>query len=149
MSTLASLNKLTPQDAAEQLFAAHKTQREWLDEFSASLDRRRAGQSFARTLTVWDVSQSEAARLFGVSRQALNKWLAQGAPAERAKAIADLAAATDLLVRYLKRDRIPAVVRRPVPAINGDSLLDLLGQGRTPELLALCRAMFSFDQAHR
>ena len=149
MSTLASLNKLTPEDAAEQVFAAHKTQREWLDEFSASLDRRRAGQSFARTLTVWDVSQSEAARLFGVSRQALSKWLVQGAPAERAEAIADLAAATDLLVRYLKRDRIPAVVRRPVPAANGDSLIDLLGQGRTPELLVLCRAMFSFDQAHR
>ena len=149
MSTLASLNKLTPEDAAEQVFAAHKTQREWLDEFSASLDRRRAGQSFARTLTVWDVSQSEAARLFGVSRQALSKWLVQGAPAERAEAIADLAAATDLLVRYLKRDRIPAVVCRPVPAANGDSLIDLLGQGRTPELLTLCRAMFSFDQAHR
>ena len=149
MSTLASLNKLTPEDAAEQVFAAHKTQREWLDEFSASLDRRRAGQSLARTLTVWDVSQSEAARLFGVSRQALSKWLAQGAPAERAQAIADLAAATDLLVRYLKRDRIPAVVRRPVSAANADSLVDLLGQGRTPELLALCRTMFSFDQAHR
>lgn len=149
MSTLASLNKLTPEDAAEQVFAAHKTQREWLDEFSASLDRRRAGQSLARTLTVWDVSQSEAARLFGVSRQALSKWLVQGAPAERAEAIADLAAATDLLVRYLKRDRIPAVVRRPVSAANADSLIDLLGQGRTPELLALCRAMFSFDQAHR
>ena len=149
MTTLASLSKLAPREAAEQLFAAHKTQRAWLDEFAASLDRRRAGQSLARTLGVWDVSQSQAARLFGVSRQAVSKWLAQGAPAERAQAIADLAAATDLLVRYLKRDRIPAVARRPVPAANGDSLIDLLGQGRTPELLALCRAMFSFDQAHR
>ena len=149
MSTLARLSKLEPQEAAERLFAAHKTQRGWLDEFAASLDRHRAGQSLTRTLGVWDVSQSAAARLFGVSRQAVSKWLTHGAPAERAEAIADLAATTDLLVRYLKRDRIPAVVRRPIPALNGDSLLGLLEQGRTSELLTVCRAMFRFDQAHR
>lgn len=49
MNTLASLSKLAPQDAAEQLFAAYKTQRALLDEFFASLDRCRAGESLART----------------------------------------------------------------------------------------------------
>ena len=44
---------------------------------------------------------------------AVSKWLEQGGPAERVETVADLAAATDLLVRYLQRDRIPAVVRRP------------------------------------
>ena len=66
-------------------------------------------------MDVWDLSQAAAARRFHVSRQAFAKWLRQGAPAERATAVADLAAATDLLVRHLKRDRIPAVVRRPDP----------------------------------
>jgi hypothetical protein len=49
---------------------------------------------------------------------AVSKWLEQGVPAERVETVADLAAATDLLVRYLQRDRIPAVVRRPAPALR-------------------------------
>ena len=85
-------------------------------------------------MEVWGLSQAEAARLFGVSRQALGKWLQHGIPAERAQAVSDLAAATDLLVHYLKRDRIPAVVRRPIHALEDASLLDLAGAGRHPDV---------------
>lgn len=134
-----------PEEAAEQIFAAHRHEGAWLDAFTQSLDRRRAGASLERTLRVWGVSQAEAARLFGVSRQAVGKWLAHGAPAARAKALADLAAATELLVCSLKRDRIPAVVRRPIPALGGVSLMDLLAQGDTGSLLRACRDMFRFE----
>jgi predicted transcriptional regulator len=141
------VTELDPREAAAKLAAAHQKELGWLDEFAEYLDRHRAGQSLARTLTVWDLNQSQAARLFGVSRQALSKWLDQGVPAERAEVIADLAAATDLLVRYLKRDRIPAVVRRSVAMLNNQSLLDLLTAGETRTLLQACRDMFDFDQA--
>ena len=94
---------------------------------------------------MWGLSQAEAARLFGVSRQAIGKWLYKGIPPERARAISDLAVATDLLVRYLKRDRIPAVVRRPVAALDEASLMDLLARGDTRMLLATCRDMFQFE----
>ena len=50
-------------------------------------------QSLGRVLNLWDLSQAEAARLFGVSRQAVSKWVAKGPPAERTESIADLAAA--------------------------------------------------------
>ena len=83
-----------------------------------------------------------------MSRQAIGKWRRRGVPPERAGAVADLAAATDLLVRHLKRDRIPAVVRRPIPALGGVSLVELLGRGDTGAVLAACRDMFRFDQAH-
>ena len=96
---------------------------------------------------MWGLSQAEAARLLGVSRQAIGKWLHRGIPPERARAISDLAAATDLLVRYLKRDRIPAVVRRPSRVLDGASLMDLLAQGDMQGLLSACRAMFRFEQA--
>ena len=69
-------------------------------------------------------------------------------PPERAGAVADLAAATDLLVHHLKRDRIPAVVRRPIPALDGVSLVDLLARGDTRAALAACRDMFRFDRVH-
>jgi predicted transcriptional regulator len=138
---------LDPRDAASRLIAAHADDAEWLDAFAVELDRRRAASSLARTLGVWQLSQSDAARLFGVSRQAVSKWLEQGVPADRVETVADLAAATDLLVHYLKRDRVPAVVRRAVPALEGRSLLDLLGAGLSGELLQACRGMFAFDRA--
>ncbi len=145
----ATVNRgLDPEDAAEQTFAAHQHDGAWLDVFTERLDRRRAAASLARTIEVWNLSQAEAARLLGVSRQAVGKWLRHGAPAERARVVADLAAATDLLVRYLKRDRIPAVVRRPIPALDGVSLVDLLARDDTRAVLAACRGMFRFDRAH-
>lgn len=141
------VTELDPHEAAEQLLQTDTVDTAWLDAFSEYLDRRRSGLSLAQTLTLWDLSQSEAARLFGVSRQALSKWFRQGIPSDRAQATADLAAASDLLVRYIKRERIPAVVRRAIPALDGVSLLDLLEQGRTGEVLKACRDMFDFERA--
>lgn len=139
---------LGPEDLAEQVFAAYGHDAAWLNRFAECLAGHRAGESLGRTIEVWDQSQAEAARLFGVSRQAFGKWLRHGAPAHRAVAVADLAAATDLLVRYLKRERIPAVVRRPIPALGGVSLVDMLERGEMRRLLAACRDMFRFEQVH-
>lgn len=144
---LDGIADLDPREAASFVAAAHGGRRGWLDEFSEYLDRYRAGQSLARTLAVWGLSQAEAARLFGVSRQAVGKWIDAGVPVERTEAVADLAAATDLLVHYLKRDRIPAVVRRPVARMSDRSLLDLLAKGQTGAILAACRDMFAFERA--
>ncbi len=143
----ARIANLDPREAAERIIASHSDEDDWLDAFSEHLDRSRPGRPLERVLNVWGLNQSEAARLFGVSRQALNKWLDKGVPAERFGAVADIAAATDLLVRYLKRERIPAVVRRPVAALEERSLVDLLGAGQTRLLLQTCRDMFNFDQA--
>jgi predicted transcriptional regulator len=148
MNSITTVRELSPEEAAEQIYAAHAHEGAWLDAFAESLDRRRASRSFARTMEVWGLSQSEAAHLFGVSRQALGKWLRQGIPTERTRAISDLAAATDLLVHYLKRDRIPAVVRRPAHALEEASLMDLLTRGDTRTLLATCRDMFRFERTH-
>ena len=148
MSKATAILESNPEEAAEQIFRAHRHETAWLDAFTESLDHRRAGESLARTLWVWGTSQAEAARLLGVSRQAVGKWLQRGAPPARAGALADLAGATELLLRYLKRDRIPGVVRRPIPALGGVSLMDLLAQGDTRSLLSACRDMFRFDNVH-
>lgn len=131
-----------PTDVADAIITAHAGEVEWLDAFAEALDRRRGGQQLGRVLEVWGLSQSEAARLFGVSRQAVSKWLASGPPAERAEAVADLAAATDVLVHHLRRDRIPAVVRRRAPRLGDRSLIDLLRDNDSSDVLASCRAMF-------
>jgi ParB-like chromosome segregation protein Spo0J len=147
MSRRANLAQLDPQAAAAALVEARKGELGWLDAFAEHLDRQRAAAALGRILAAWGLSQAEAARLFGVSRQAVGKWLDHGLPVERAPLVADLAAATDLLVHYLKRERIPAVVRRPIPARGGVSLLELLGQGEGAAVLQACREMFDFERA--
>ena len=147
VGTSDTSRSLGPEEAAERTFAAHGQDSAWLDAFTERLDRLRGGASFARTIEVWGLSQAEAARLFGVSRQAVGKWLRNGAPSERAGVVTDLSAATDLLVRHLKHDRIPAVVRRPIPALDGESLVGLWGRGETRAVLAACRDMFRFGRA--
>ncbi len=146
--SLQNIMALSPQEAARLLIDAQDEHPDWLDRFSEQLDRHRSGQALARVLSVWDLSQADAARLFDVSRQAIGKWMHQGVPAERAEAVSDLAAATDVLLHHLKRDRIAAVVRRTASALDDRSLLDLLAGGGSAAVLAACRAMFDFSQAH-
>jgi hypothetical protein len=145
---VAVLDELAPDEAAATLVEAHRGDPSWLDAFEDELDRRRSGAELARILRVWGLTRTDAGALFGISRQALSKWIDDGVPTDRAEAVADLAAATDLLVRHLKRDRIPAVVRRAAPALGGTSLVGLLADGDTSRLLAATRAMFRFGDLH-
>jgi DNA-binding transcriptional regulator YdaS (Cro superfamily) len=136
-----------PVTSAARLVARHRDDPHWLDRFVAEIDRHRSSGELVRVLEVWGLSRAELARILGVSRQAVSKWVAVGVPAERATALADLAAATDLLVRYLRRDRIPAVVRRPAPRFGGYSLVQLAADD-TRTALEACRAMFDFASVH-
>jgi transcriptional regulator with XRE-family HTH domain len=131
----------TPHDVAEQLIAEAPS-REWLRKLTDDLDRRVRADPLERLLGLWGLSASEASRAFGVSRQALSKWRQSGVPAERATALADLAAATDVLDRRVKRERIPGVVRRPAESLAGRSLYDLACAGRHAEVLEAVTTMF-------
>jgi hypothetical protein len=137
-----------PKRLASQLVEASRDRPGWLAAFAGELESQALVDSLRRFLGVWDLSASEASRLFGVSRQALSKWFTQGVPADRLEMVADLAAATDLLVRYLKRDRIPATVRRKAERLGGRSLLDLVAAGDSRRTLEACRAMFDFSAVH-
>jgi hypothetical protein len=142
----AELTDLAPSEAARVL--VRSADEVWLSELQRSLDRQRARAGLDRVLAVWKLSQTDAAALFGVTRQAIAKWRARGVPASRIEAVADLSAATDLLIRHLKRDRIPAVVRRGSAQLGGLALLDLVGRGRTRDVLIACRKMFRFGDTH-
>lgn len=116
-----------------------------LNELREMLDHETQRGDIEFFQDTWGLNQSEAAELFGVSRQAYSKWLAGGPPTSKAMVFADLAASSELLVRYLQRSRIPAVVRRPAAALGGSSLVDLVAAGRSSEVLVACRAMFAFE----
>jgi hypothetical protein len=95
-----------------------------------------------RLLVLWNLSAAQGAQLLGISRQTFAKWQKAGPPAERAKAVAAWAAATDILNHHLKRERIPAVVRRKAADLAAKSLLDLARAGEYDRVLSVVGTMF-------
>jgi hypothetical protein len=89
------------------------------------LDHQLNASPLQRTMRLWDLSAAQIGQMFGISRQAASKWLADGPPAARRDQVAVLGQATDLLDQWVKRERIAAVVRRPVDALGGRTRLDV------------------------
>ena len=135
-----ALNTMTPKAAAATIAAAADP--DWTRQFVDELDRTVRTDPLERFVELWGLSNSAAAGVFGVSRQAFSKWLKTGVPVVRTDAVADLAAATDLLDRYVKRERIRAVVRRPAPVLGDGSLLDLASNGQTRRVAEAVEQMF-------
>lgn len=143
---MTALADLDPREAAVRLLAEHDD--EWIGSLADELDRHLRGRQLTRIARLWHLSRTELGALFGVSRQAVSKWITQGVPAERVEQVADVAAMTDLLAHYLKADRIPAVVRRRASQLEGRTLIELVGAGRSGEALRLTRRMFTFTDLH-
>jgi hypothetical protein len=100
-----------------------------------------------RIRDVLGINRTELARLFGVRRQALDYWSANGVPAERQEKLATLGELADLLVAKLKADRIPGVLRRPAAAYGGRSALEAIADGEAELVLAELRDAFDWATA--
>jgi hypothetical protein len=131
----------SPHVVAERL-VAEAPDRAWLRALVDELDGRLRTDPLERLLALWALSASEAARVFGVTRQAVSKWRQSGVPADRTPALMDLAAATDELDRRVKRERIPAVVRSAAADLGGQSLLELAYEGRHAAVREAVARMF-------
>jgi hypothetical protein len=130
--TVSALRRLDP--AAAALAVTAEADDAWTLEFLRALETRVRTRPLERLMATWDLSAAATGRIFGVSRQAVAKWRGSGVPDDRAVALADLMAATDILERYVRRDRIPAVVRRPAALLDGRTLLELAEAGRIAEV---------------
>lgn len=131
---------IAPEDMARNLIGTADA--DWIRHLVDALDREVRTEPLRRLVKLWDLSNAAAARLFGVSRQAFSKWLASGPPADRADDVARVAAITDLLDRYVKRERIPAVVRRPAPVLGERSIIDMVEAGEYADAAARVGTMF-------
>jgi hypothetical protein len=118
---------IDPSTMARDLIASADT--EWLRDLVDALDREVRVAPLERLVSLWDLSNAAAARLFGVSRQAFAKWLVDGPPASRVDDVTSVDNVTQLLDRYVKRERIPAVVRRPAANLGGASILETVESG--------------------
>ncbi len=142
MSSMVWLDE-DPKLVAARLVDASRDRPAWLAAFAGELETRALADQLPRVLGAWSLSAADGGpHVRGVPPGAVQVVEAR-VPADRLEAVADLAAATDLLVHYLKRDRIPAVVRRSAPRMGGRSLMDLAAAGDTRGVLGVCRAMFT------
>jgi hypothetical protein len=131
---------VAPDELARELVESADV--DWLRELVDALDREVRTGPLLRLISLWDLSNAGAARIFGISRQAFSKWLAAGPPADRADDVAAVDNITSLLDRYVKRERIAAVVRRPAPTFGDLSILERLESGDYAETADLVRSTF-------
>lgn len=130
---------MAPEDLAHDL--VDSADADWLRELVDALDREVRAEPLRRLTKLWDLSNAAAGRLFGVSRQAFAKWLAKGPPADRAADVANVSTVTDLLDHYVKRERIPAVVRRPAPLLGDRSIIEAIEAGGYEETAIHVKSM--------
>ena len=122
-------DELTDKLAAEVLLRAGGRS-DVLRRVIDRLDQELNASPLQRTVRLWDISATQLGQMFDISRQAASKWLADGAPASRRDQVAVLGHATDLLDQWVKRERIPAVVRRPVDRLGGRTRLEVALDGQ-------------------
>jgi hypothetical protein len=103
-------------------------------EVAEGLERGLGVQPLKRLERLWQLSGTEVAGAFGVSRQAYSKWLVSGIPSERVKDVGLLDEATMELLANVKMVKIPEVVRREAPNLGGWSLVELLKKGDFQEI---------------
>lgn len=111
-------------------------------ELAQQLERRLSARPLERFERVWQLSSSQAAQVFGVSRQAYSKWHHDGVPADRRSDVQLVDDATQQLVDHVKVERIPAVVRRSADRLGGASLLGLAKERQLARLRDESVAMF-------
>jgi DNA-binding XRE family transcriptional regulator len=100
-----------------------------------------------RAREAFDLSKTELAELFGVSRQAVDRWIETGVPGDRQEKLSAMLSLADLLERKLKPGRLPGIARRPADAYDGETMLALIRDDRHQELLDKVRASFEWDVA--
>lgn len=118
-----------------------------LQKLISEAERERENASPVRRLMeIFDVSSAELADVMNVSRQAIEKWLLAGPPADRLEKVATIASIADIL-SYRLRPGLPAfAARRPAEAYEGHTMLELLKADRHDWLLESVRDSFDYTR---
>ncbi len=108
---------------------------------SASLERafrRRGVRRLYSIQRAFQVNARELGELFGVTRQAVDQWMQRGVPTDRFADVDRVAELADELSRTFRRDRLPSIVRAPLPGLDNASILETIlarGTARAFELV--------------
>ncbi len=126
------------KDIDEQSFA-------WFTKSMAEVEyEQERGSPLRRAMTTLDLASSDVARLMGVKRQAVDKWLIAGPPADRCPKIAAVAEIADILRHRLRKGLPAAAARRPADAYGGMTMLELIEADEHEWLLRSVKESFDY-----
>jgi DNA-binding transcriptional regulator YiaG len=114
-----------PAQAVERLLAADSEAAAVLVQL---LERHLSGDPLRRIERVWQLSASQTAAMFNVSRQAYSKWRSGGVPADRREDVRQLDESTQIMLEHVRVERIAATVRRAAPSLGGLTLIQVATQ---------------------
>lgn len=93
---------------------------------------------------IFGLSETRVARLFGVSRQAVEKWRVAGVPGSRSADVDRVLEIAHVFKKRLKAERIPQIVSTPAKGLDGSTVLEVL-ETRGPEpIYRYLHALYSY-----
>ena len=111
-------------------------------------NRRQDVDALVTIKTLFRLNKSELGRLFGVSRQAVGKWLSGGGtPPERVATVNRVAELARKLATIFKPDRLPSIVRAPLPGLRERSILEVLPEEGVDQVYELLERLKSYVPA--
>lgn len=97
---------------------------------------------------VLGLSGAETARIFGVSRQAVDQWRQNGVPSDRLADVERVRDVARVMYDELLPERIPQVVRNPARGLGNRAILDVLGEpDGTEQVRAYLARLYAFAGA--
>lgn len=123
-----------------------KHQFDWARKAFASIELERGHSApLQRAMAIFDLTSSDVADMMGVRRQAVDKWLVAGPPADRLEKIGALAEIADILHYRLVTGAPPIVVRSESEAYGNRSMLEVFAEDNHLWLLNDVRQSFDFS----
>ena len=122
---------------------------QYLAWFSKAMDdigfERRCATPLRRAMKTLDLRSGDVAALMGVTRQAVDRWLANGPPPERMPKIGAVVKIADILRYRLREGMPPIVARRPAPAYGDRTMIELIAADEHDWLLRDLEGMFDYS----
>jgi transcriptional regulator with XRE-family HTH domain len=108
---------------------------------------RRGSRALTQILHAFGLKKAELGRLFGVSRQSIDEWLRAGVPHGRIADVSRVADLADTLAKRFKRERLPQIVRAPLPGLNEQSILQAIQRHGVVPVFEMLERAFSYIPA--
>lgn len=109
--------------------------------------RRRGDYALATIGSTFDLSGDATAKLFGVSRHAVELWRRNGVPSGRLADVDRVAHLALALRKVFRRERLPAIVREAIPALHDRSILEAIASDGVAPILLVLRRLTSWVPA--
>ncbi len=117
----------------------------WFSKAMGDIEfERKSATPLRRAMDTLDLNSGAMAELTGVTRQAVDRWLANGPPPERMPKIGTIVRIADLLRYRLREGMPPIVARRTAPAYGDRTMLELIAADEHDWLLGDIEEMFDY-----